>query len=344
MSVTGNIVNNPTGTIFNQFHTPGPTATDTAIRIANTVSGSIQNSGSVLATLPGGASPGQRFAINVEGAGLLTQGITNSNVIKAFATQTAVGILTTAPSFAGGITNTFSGLISAVVNQNAPAGATSVGQAEGILVDNVTFNGGIHSAGTIVADALVSEPAAGTRTRRIGSGMPCSTFFGASRNRHDHRARPLGGRTNLSDYQRGRRHHDRRPTRPHSRLPTRLRRRHEQRLDRCDGTTGSAAASWRLASTFSGGITNSGNDLRRRTQLGRRSTSASRRSRRDHQQRPLIGDVGRRTAAGIFVSRSTFFGDIVNNGSIHAVAASATAPRGIEAGSARSSAASSTPA
>src|SRR5579872_2243883 len=173
----GSIVIAPTGSVLNQFGA-GPTATTHAIAVTSTLSGSIQNSGSVLAEELGPVTSPQRFAIDVSLGGLITQGITNSNQIKAFATKTAIGIFSGTSSFAGGIVNNVSGLIQGFTNRNAVIGATSVGQAEGIELIGHTFNGGIFNAGTIVGNAIITSADTTNHAAAFGIQDFVSTFSG----------------------------------------------------------------------------------------------------------------------------------------------------------------------
>src|SRR5437763_1892003 len=123
ISGTGDYANS--GSISNAFS--GGTST-AAIQVVTTLSGAIQNTGTIHADIPG--TTGIRNAIKI--TGIVTGGITSSGTIAASG-ATAAGIFIFGPtSFGGGITN--SGLISV-------SGGSS---ARGISLDHIaTFSGGI---------------------------------------------------------------------------------------------------------------------------------------------------------------------------------------------------------
>src|SRR5579883_2866642 len=147
-TVTGNIVNVPPGTIRNQFGAT-PTYTTHAILVVSTLSGSIQNTGTILANAPG--ATGSRNAIIAKGASVITEGITNNGIVKAAGSTSVAGMLIGSASFAGGIANQSVGFISAVSERTAAGPINAL--AAGICLNGATFNGGIINAGTINAFA-----------------------------------------------------------------------------------------------------------------------------------------------------------------------------------------------
>src|SRR5689334_18027988 len=126
-SLGGNLVNPAGKTIDNHF---GATATSHAILVIGTISGSIQNSGSITASNLGGSGL-KSFDIQAGGGSLILGGISNARSMTAEGTRTAAGIYIQSPTFAGGITNSAGALIQAISNRSSTTGN---GVAAGIWV------------------------------------------------------------------------------------------------------------------------------------------------------------------------------------------------------------------
>src|SRR5689334_11246567 len=124
----GNLINPAGKTIDNHFG--AGTATSHAILVIGTISGSIQNSGSITASNLGGSGL-KSFDIQAGGGSLILGGISNARSMTAEGTRTAAGIYIQSPTFAGGITNSAGALIQAISNRSSTTGN---GVAAGIWV------------------------------------------------------------------------------------------------------------------------------------------------------------------------------------------------------------------